>query len=138
MTVLSKLSRSSTSTSAKAKRKPVRKALLVAITYKEKQEGIDELRSPRKDARDWRDLLLSTSPVWIFVGCSTLIAIHFDVHSRSSTSSCTTAKYKFRECDITTMLDDEGVPEHLLPTRENIVSSYIRDGFLVTQAVGVP
>ncbi|KAI0754085.1 caspase domain-containing protein [Daedaleopsis nitida] len=92
MTVLSKLARSSTSNSTKPKagaRKPVRRALLIGITYK----GTDgpRLRMPHKDARDLRDLLLDKD------------------------------KYGFLESEITLMLDDDDVPSHLVPSRENIL-----------------
>ncbi|TFK85486.1 hypothetical protein K466DRAFT_588065 [Polyporus arcularius HHB13444] len=40
-------------------RKPVRKGLIVAISYKNSQDPtIKELHSPHKDARDWRNLMI--------------------------------------------------------------------------------
>ncbi|KAI0760706.1 peptidase C14, caspase domain-containing protein [Fomes fomentarius] len=61
MVAFSKTTRSSTLNLAKTpKRKPARKALVVGIEYKGvKDNDIPELRFPHKDARDWKQLLIS-------------------------------------------------------------------------------
>ena len=92
------------------KRKPARKALIVGIAYKgTRTDGLGELRTPHKDAREWKAFLIGT-----FIP----LAIHPTI-AYTSRARVMVEKYQFCEEEITLMLDDEGCP--LIPTRENIV-----------------
>ena len=48
------------------KRKPVRKALIVGISYKY-TESQEELVSPHKDARDWKQFLQRKVPLFVYM-----------------------------------------------------------------------
>ena len=103
-------------------RKPVLKALIIGIMYKDSQG--EQLRTPHQDARDWRQLLIGES--------ESSSASHHPSHFHRNLitgylliAAFPPEKYGFREENIVLMLDDDDIPEERQPNRKNIVCSYI-------------